>query len=154
MRRILRAPMKALLLSLISLSLSLSTGCVAFDDGLDHRSDTAAPTAVPNAVVAAAPQAQVVEGVPFSAAEAAAVLAFVNQATLEQLDLEVGIDVRAAESIIAAQPIASVGELASLYFVGPVTLELLKAVALQSEAQRTLAAAAVRVRDGDRAAAI
>lgn len=68
--------------------------------------------------------------VPFTQAEAEAVLVFVNSATWAELDEGARLDHRAAESIVGARPIASMDVLSSLYFVGPVALKQLKAVAL------------------------
>ncbi|MEY3014799.1 MAG: hypothetical protein RIT45_3534 [Pseudomonadota bacterium] len=145
MHSTMRAPLQVLLSSLVVAV--LAGGCAELHDGTGFAptglATTYAAATGPAAGPVAAPTPLTIEGVSFTAAEAEAVLAFVNHATLAELDAEVGIDVRAAESIVAAQPIASIGELAGLYFVGPVTLEILKAFAVEAEAQRTLAAIAV-----------
>ena len=65
----------------------------------------------------------------FSATEAEHVLRFVNQLKLEVLNDALELDIRAAESIVAAQPIADLDQLVGLYFVGTQTLEVLKAAA-------------------------
>jgi hypothetical protein len=65
------------------------------------------------------------DNVTFTVNVADAVLAFVNDSDHSTLDHEVGLDRRAADSITAALPIASVEELAGLYFVGTTALEAL-----------------------------
>jgi hypothetical protein len=71
----------------------------------------------------------VYEGVAFTGLEAQQVLAYVNTVSLETLDIDAGIDIRAARSIVEARPIAHVATLAELYFVGEATLALLKSAA-------------------------
>jgi len=71
----------------------------------------------------------VYDGVSFTVVEAERTVAFVNEVSLEQLDDELGLDVRAADSISEAQPIGSVMQLASLYYVGRSALERIKAAA-------------------------
>lgn len=66
------------------------------------------------------------DGVPFTTEESAAVLTYVNAATLTELDEHVGLDIRAARSIVKAQPINSMQHLSNLFFVGGVTLTKLK----------------------------
>jgi hypothetical protein len=78
------------------------------------------------------------EDVAFSKADVNTVLAYANQATLNQLDVDAKLDLRAAHSIIAAQPIATMGELSQLHFVGASTLTRLKAAALQDDAGRSV----------------
>ncbi len=72
---------------------------------------------------------QEIEGVSFTAAEAAAVLALVNNASEEELDDQVGLDSRAAANIVAARPFATLAELAAVPYVGPTALAKLKAYA-------------------------
>ncbi len=67
----------------------------------------------------------------FTGQQAEHVLRFANQLTLGTLDHDLGIDARAAESIVKAQPIANLDELAGLYFVGASTLNKLKHGAAQ-----------------------
>ena len=92
------------------------------------------PSAIASLVAFAANEGYIPEGadilgtwdnVTFSVEDATAVLAFVNESDRATLDYEVGLDRRAAESIIAALPVASVEELAGLYFVGTTALETL-----------------------------
>jgi V8-like Glu-specific endopeptidase len=78
---------------------------------------------------AAGGEPQVVEGVSFTAAEAAAVLALANAAPLETLDDEVGLDSRAAANIVAARPLVDLQALAAVPYVGASALEKLKAYA-------------------------
>ncbi len=63
------------------------------------------------------------DGVPFTVAEAEAALAFVNYESEQVLDDEVGLDPRAVASILDARPVATMSQLASLYYVGTVGLE-------------------------------
>lgn len=69
------------------------------------------------------------DGVELTYGEAALVLEFANTATEATLR-EASVPSRAVASILAARPIASIGALADLYWVGPATLgHLLAAVA-------------------------
>jgi hypothetical protein len=92
------------------------------------------PSAIASLVEFAADEGFIPEGadilgtwdnVTFTVEAADAVLAFVNDSDQSTLDHEVGLDRRAADSITAALPIASVEELAGLYFVGTTALEAL-----------------------------
>lgn len=67
----------------------------------------------------------VVDGVPFTEAEAEAVLEVVHGATLEQLDGEAGLDSRAAANIVAGRPFATVVELGDVPYVGATVLQAL-----------------------------
>jgi len=96
------------------------------------------PTAIAQLVDFAATTGWIPEGgdilgtwdnVTFTANEAEATLDFVNDADHGTLDIEVGLDRRAADSILAAQPIATVEELAGLYYVGTTALSALLEVA-------------------------
>ena len=71
------------------------------------------------------------DGVTFTVVEAALVLDYVNEASHGILDHEAGLDRRAVDSIVAAQPIATVEEPAGLYYVGRGALEALLDVAVQ-----------------------
>ena len=66
------------------------------------------------------------DGVTFSAAEADAVLVFVNAAGEAELDYDLGLDRRAVSSIIEARPVRSVEQLSQLYYVGKTALSKLK----------------------------
>ena len=68
----------------------------------------------------------VCEGIPLTAEEAGAILDCVNGATVAQLDDEAGLDGRAAENIVAAQPIASLDELAAISYVGQTAISSLR----------------------------
>jgi hypothetical protein len=63
--------------------------------------------------------------VPFTVSEAAAVLALVNAATYEELDVDLDLDRRAVDSITAQRPIATVLELSERYYVGASALQKL-----------------------------
>ena len=69
------------------------------------------------------------KSVPFSVEEAENTLEFVNLCTLEDLDITAGLDIRAAEEIIWAQPVSSLTALANVPYVGPKTLEKLRDIA-------------------------
>jgi hypothetical protein len=69
---------------------------------------------------------QVCEGVLLTDAEAAAVLAAVNQAGQDELDHEARLDARAARNLVAARPIADLAALAAVPYVGPATVERLR----------------------------
>ena len=84
------------------------------------------PRMGPADVQGAAASVRYWDGVAFTNDEAKAVLSYVNTTDVDTLDLDVGLDRRAARSIIKAQPIGSMNELSSLYFVGEVALRKLK----------------------------
>ena len=58
------------------------------------------------------------DGVTFTVDEATAVIDIANEATYDELDHEVPLNRRAADSIVAERPVVSVQELAGLYYVG------------------------------------
>jgi len=68
----------------------------------------------------------VVEGVPLTQDEAAAILAVANGATETQLDDDAGLDARAAANIVEARPLATVYELADISYVGPTAIGQLR----------------------------
>ena len=73
------------------------------------------------------------DGVDFTVNEADTTVGFVNSASEEQLDVDLGLNVRAVNSILDAGEIASVAELAELYYVGKSALRTLKSAALAEE---------------------
>jgi len=73
------------------------------------------------------------DGVSFTVDQAAATLELANSLTLDELDYDLGLHARAAESIALAQPIATIDELSRLYYVGRSALTELKDVALASD---------------------
>lgn len=73
------------------------------------------------------------DGVSFTVNEAEQTVAYVNIASFPLLDDELQLDSRAAESIIAAQPVESVEHLSELYYVGKSALSILKEEANASE---------------------
>lgn len=79
---------------------------------------------------------ELVEGVAFSSSQVSAVVWGVNQATLETLDVAVGLDARAAQQLVAARPFSSVTQMGAVAYVGPTALEALRAYAVQWAAQR------------------
>jgi len=72
--------------------------------------------------------------VTFSVNDAEAVLELVNTADEAQLDVEVGLDRRAVDSILEARPLTTVLALSELYYVGASALLKLKAFASQTNA--------------------
>ena len=66
------------------------------------------------------------EGVTFTAAQVAAVLELANTASESVLDIDAGLDRRAATGIIDVRPIADIGALAAVPYVGPSALRSLQ----------------------------
>lgn len=64
----------------------------------------------------------VVEGVPFTQAQAAGALAAANGATQTQLDVDAKLDSRAAVAIVAARPLVDLAHLANVSYVGTTAL--------------------------------
>jgi hypothetical protein len=81
-----------------------------------------------------APEAEellgIYDGVPFTVTDADDTIAFVNTLDEATLDIQLGLDARAAESIAIAQPIDTIDQLSRLYFVGQGALTVLKSAAL------------------------
>ena len=73
------------------------------------------------------------DGVSFTVDQADATLALTNSLTIDELDHDLGLHARAAESIARAQPIETIDELSRLYFVGRSALTELKGIALASD---------------------
>lgn len=69
------------------------------------------------------------DGVAFTDIEAFAVLAYANEASLMELDDQVGLDIRAARSIVQSRPLKNMRHLSNLFFVGADALKRLKAAA-------------------------
>lgn len=80
-------------------------------------------------------QAEYVEGVQFTADQAAAVVWGVNHASLTELDEEVGLLRQAAENLIASAPYATVSEMGEVASVGPAALTALRNNAIKWSAQ-------------------
>jgi len=75
------------------------------------------------------PTVETVETVEFTDLQRRGVLALVASATLEELDVELALDRRAAQSIIdfrATQAIETLQQLSGLYYVGPTALTALR----------------------------
>ena len=75
------------------------------------------------------------DGVLFTVQEASATIKLVNMLTEAQLDVGLGLDIRAVDNIIDAQPVATVDALARLYYVGQTALLILKEAATGSVEQ-------------------
>lgn len=72
------------------------------------------------------------DGVEFSVNQAETALEIVvNDLEHHDFDVYLGLDRRAADSIVAAQPVATIAELAGLYYVGTSALEIIKAEAAE-----------------------
>jgi DNA uptake protein ComE-like DNA-binding protein len=66
------------------------------------------------------------DGVSFTAAEASVVLEIANRASLDTLDVAVGLDADAAANIVDARPIADMAALAAVPEVGGSSMQKLK----------------------------
>ncbi len=66
------------------------------------------------------------EGVTFTDDQAVATLELANNGSFELLDDTVPLNVRAAQSIVAHRPLATIDELGALYWVGPSALTRLR----------------------------
>ncbi len=66
------------------------------------------------------------EGVPFTEDEVQDTLLFANGASLDVLDVEAGLDIRAARSLTYGRPYQSLVEVAERPFVGPSALTAMK----------------------------
>jgi hypothetical protein len=84
------------------------------------------------------------DGVPFTVDQALAALDMVNTVSPEALHDVVSLDARAVASIVEARPIATMDELASLYYVGSAMLQRIKSfvspveIGLVSDLDRTV----------------
>jgi hypothetical protein len=72
------------------------------------------------------PSPTLLEGVSFTVAESAAVVALANTATLATLDREVPLDRRAAGNLVAGRPFTTLAEVARVRYVGPAALDRLR----------------------------
>jgi len=68
----------------------------------------------------------VVEGIPLTQEQAAAILVTANGASQHQLDEEAGLDARAATNIVETRPLATIEELAAVSYVGATAIGLLR----------------------------
>ena len=66
------------------------------------------------------------EGVAFTTGQVVLALDLASNASLELLDVEMALDARAAENILAARPILTMDELAEVSWVGPAALEQIR----------------------------
>jgi hypothetical protein len=82
----------------------------------------------------------------FTAAEGAAVLDLANTASLSVLDVDVGLDVRAARGIVDRRPLADLAALDAVPYVGPVAFDRLLAYAYAHDRVEDGAAAPVCLR--------
>lgn len=72
---------------------------------------------------------ETVEGVVFSADEAAAVVWGVNRATVQELDVDVGLTSTAAQNLVANAPYENVAAIGAVSYVGPSALTALRSYA-------------------------
>ena len=70
-----------------------------------------------------------VDGVTFTEEEAAATLQVANEATLDELDDDAGLNSRAANNIVTARPLADIEALGAVSYVGAAALNQLKTYA-------------------------
>jgi DNA uptake protein ComE-like DNA-binding protein len=97
-------------------------------DAIAYVGDSAFTKLTEYATANPAPSAESVEGVLFLGWESEAVVWGVNQATIEELDVEAGLELRAAESLIGhAGAFTSVTEMGPVTWVGGVALQMLRA---------------------------
>jgi hypothetical protein len=68
-----------------------------------------------------------VEGIAFTAGERQDTLLLVNMASVDELDADAGLDVRAAEALVHGRPYTDLFEVADRPWVGPSALEDLRA---------------------------
>lgn len=87
----------------------------------------AAVGAIDDFLLELAEDGAVVEGVAFTEEEEVLALALANTATLDELDLDLELDRRAAEGIVKGRPFVELDEVAEVDFVGPASLERLRA---------------------------
>jgi hypothetical protein len=79
------------------------------------------------AIAHAPPPPELVEGVDFTSEQVAAVVWGVNQASVYELDIQVGLDRRAAENLVASAPYATVTAIGQIAYVGTSALNALRA---------------------------
>jgi hypothetical protein len=99
---------------------------VAELDAVSYVGESALAKLAEYAAAHPAPMGEVVEGVTFSGWETEAVIWGVNHATVAELDLDVGLDSRAAENLVAGAPYASITNMGPIGYVGPAALVSLK----------------------------
>ena len=78
----------------------------------------------------------VYDGVSFTVEQADATVKLINTLDEYALDIDLGLDARAAASIVDAQPIATIDGLSRLYYVGQSALSILKDAAATEQAQQ------------------
>jgi hypothetical protein len=78
----------------------------------------------------------VYDGVAFSVEQADATVKLINGLDESTLDIDMGLDARAAASIVDAQPVATIDGLSRLYFVGQSALSILKDAATEGQTQQ------------------
>jgi hypothetical protein len=72
------------------------------------------------------------EGVTFTAKQVEQVIGLVNAAPLEEFDVDVALDKRAAEGLVAGRPFGDIGTISEVPYVGQSALERLRAYAALS----------------------
>ncbi|HCH66504.1 MAG TPA: hypothetical protein DFR83_27110, partial [Deltaproteobacteria bacterium] len=82
-------------------------------------------------LVQAATDGQLVDGVAFTDDEAIMVVSLANTAEADYLDVDLELDIRAVDGILDARPIRDIRALADVAYVGPATLERLRAAISQ-----------------------
>jgi DNA uptake protein ComE-like DNA-binding protein len=95
-------------------------------DAIPYVGDAAFTKLVNWAAAHPVPAAEHVEGVDFAGWEAEAIIWGVNHANLQQLDVVVGLDARAAANLVTGAPYGSVSDMGPVGYVGQSALELLR----------------------------
>jgi hypothetical protein len=100
---------------------------IASLDAVPYVGDAALRALAAYAAAHPAPAGEVVETVAFRGWEVEAIVWGVNRASLHELDVDVALDVRAAQNLIAKAPYAKLGAIAAIPQVGPAALTALRA---------------------------
>lgn len=95
-------------------------------DAVGYVGETALSQLRTYAVNNAPANAEIVEGVSFTSAQAQAVVSGVNAATVAELDIDVALTSTAAQNLVANAPYASVTEIGAVSGVGPAALRSLR----------------------------
>lgn len=108
-------------------------------DELDHVAyvgDAALAKLLAWALAHPVAKAETVEGVTFTSEQVSAVVWGVNQSTSDELDDGLGLETRAANSLLAKKPFTSIGQMGAVAYVGTSALNLLRGHAADWAAKR------------------
>jgi hypothetical protein len=95
-------------------------------DQIPYVGDAALTRLVEYAKAHPAPAGEIAETVTFKGWEVEAVLWGVNHATVAELDIDAGLDARAAQNLVAGAPYASVSAMGGVAYVGTTALTALR----------------------------